>query len=171
MDFLSFYFPWHSTDGSITGMGSQSESSSGDYWRLADASLDFLSFKQKNLSWRVKIFLLLLRWHNNKKKQKTEQWTRKWRGGETCSLSLSTCLACRVSLSLSRVCVFYLFIYKKIEEEKGAVVMAAIDPAPLTFSCCFFVGSWRWHLNFFFPLDRKTLYRHPPVVFTYLINK
>jgi hypothetical protein len=28
-------------------MGSQSESSSGDYWRLADASLDFLSFKQK----------------------------------------------------------------------------------------------------------------------------
>ena len=58
------------------------------------------------------------------------------------------CGACRVSLSLSRVCVFYLFIYKEIEEEeKGAVVMAAIDPAPLTFSCCFFRGKLKMTLE------------------------
>ena len=64
---------------------------------------------------------------------------------------LCVALVVSLSLSLSRVCVFYLFylfIYKEIEEEeKGAVVMAAIDPAPLTFSCCFFRGKLKMTLE------------------------
>ena len=92
----------------------------------------------------------------NKKKQNNGRGNDESRRGERLALYLFqlvwvVCGACRVSLSLSRVCVFYLFIlfiYKEIEEEeKGAVVMAAIDPAPLTFSCCFFRGKLKMTLE------------------------
>lgn len=52
-----------------------------------------------------------------------------------CSLSLSTVRGVGLSLSLS--IFIYLFIYLYIEIETGVpggLVMAAIDPAPLTFS-------------------------------------
>ena len=114
-----------------------------------------------------------------------EEMTRVDEGRDLLFISFNLfglCVALVVSLSLSRVCVFYLFylfIYKEIEEEeKGAVVMAAIDPAPLTFSCFFFRGKLKMTLekkkkrisSSSFLLTENAL-QTSPVVFTYLINK